>query len=134
MRQLSKFIVGVTMFFGVIILTNCTSKEIGSRLVFKRDTLALGNIKRGQSTVIISSCRNIGNDSLKILKAKGGCSCTKILFDKHLLASGEESPVRLIYDNAEDNINEGEVLKSILIYSTASPTLKIIYLKGRVVK
>lgn len=96
-------------------------------IVFDNTTFNFGTIKQGQNVEYEFPFVNNGKSNLIIRKVKASCGCTAIKPEKTVIASGEKSSIKIVFDSRGKS---GRQYKTVTIISNAPnhPTtvLKII--------
>ena len=113
-------------FFGLYVLVLAQEEKLSKARMFVPDTRwDFGYIPKGGSVSHIFQVKNIGEDTLIIVKVRPGCACTMIPLSKDRLAPNESADLEVIFNSKK--IRKGETTKSIQIIST-DPTKPFQYL------
>lgn len=117
----------------ILILASCTSIQKGPILNINRDIIDFGEIKSDSLLTLYFEYQNTGSDSLKIIKAVADCGCNDVKYDKEILNPGEKGIIEVIYQ-PKSNSDSGFVSKNIALMTNAATPIKIIKIKGVVIK
>ena len=103
--------------------------ETASTIVWKAETIDVGQIPQGTPKAIVYEFKNTGNAPLIISNAKGSCGCTVPEWPKEPIAPGAKGVITVKYDTKRS----GAINKNVTITSNAvnEPT-KVIRIKGNV--
>lgn len=123
----------VAICLALLILPSCTPKQKEPMLIINRTIVDFGKIKSDSLLTIDFNYQNGGSDSLKIVNAVADCGCTSVQYDKKILALGEKGVMKVIYE-PKSNGDSGFVAKNIAVMTNASTPIKIIKIKGIVIK
>lgn len=120
--------------FIAVITSFCKSNEdktvIGGKpiLLFEKDTLNFGILHKDSIFRGEFKYKNVGTDSLKLIRVQGQCGCTEAYFSKKLLLPNHPGFVAVEYKpNPQDS---GLVIKKILIENNTDTIFRTFYLKG----
>ena len=90
-----------------------------------------GEIKQGDKVTHDYKIKNIGNSDLLISSAKGSCGCTVPEWPKEPIKPGEEASIKVTFDSKG---KEGKQSKRVTLMTNAIPNVKILTIKGNIVK
>ena len=90
-----------------------------------------GEIKQGEKVTHDYKIKNIGNSDLLISSAKGSCGCTVPEWPKEPIKPGEEASIKVTFDSKG---KEGKQSKRVTLMTNAIPNVKILTIKGNIVK
>ncbi len=76
------------------------------------ESVSLGEVRKGERRDTIVTLRNLGADSIRVLKIRTSCSCTVAETDKTPIAPGEKKGIKVTY--TADKV--GPARRNILIY------------------
>lgn len=132
---MKKLALSIALIFTAIVGTNVASAqtelqlEKGAKIKFNKEVHDYGDIKYDGDPYCEFIFTNEGNDTLKILNAKGSCGCTVPEWPKDPILPGKSGVIKVKYDTKRP----GEINKSVTITSNAvnEPT-KVIRIKGMV--
>jgi hypothetical protein len=103
-------------FFGLYVLVLAQKEKLSKARIFLPDTRwDFGYIPKGGSVSHVFKVRNIGEDTLIIVRVRPGCACTMVPLSKDRLAPDETANLEAIFNS--EKIREGEISKSIQIIS-----------------
>lgn len=117
----------------VFVLMSCLQKEKSPVLSISKEIINLGEIMSDSVLKFYVEYQNSGIGSLKIINASADCGYTSIKFDKEILMAGEKGSIEIIYTPAE-NKDSGVFSKNIAIRTNATTPIKVITIKGIVIK
>ncbi len=126
---MKKFILVITLIFGVGIAVNAQSKP--AEFKFEVETHNFGKIPLNKSAVYTFNFTNTGDLPLIISKIETTCGCTVGEYTKTPVKSGEKGFVKVTMTPA------GVALpfnKTITVTSNARTTTKVLYVKGESVE
>lgn len=121
---------GLMSFNSVSIVKNATVKMANaSSIVWKAETIDLGEIPQGTPKPIEFSFKNTGTKSVLITNVKPSCGCTTSDYTKEAIAPGKYGFVKASYNAAA----AGAFTKTITVTTNAEETPKVLTFKGTVV-
>lgn len=122
--------------FGLVSFTSATVvkeqvKKIAkaSAVVWKSETIEVGEIPQGTPKTIEFSFKNTGNKSVLITNVKPACGCTAADYTKEAVAPGKMGYVKATYNAAA----AGAFTKTITVTTNAEETPKVLTFKGTVI-
>jgi hypothetical protein len=122
--------------FGLVSFTSATVvkeqvKKIAntSTVVWKSETIEVGEIPQGTPKTIEFSFKNTGNKSVLITNVKPACGCTAADYTKEAVAPGKMGYVKATYNAAA----AGAFTKTITVTTNAEETPKVLTFKGTVI-
>jgi hypothetical protein len=122
--------------FGLVSFTSATVvkeqvKKIAnaSTVVWKSETVEVGEIPQGTPKTIEFSFKNTGNKSVLITNVKPACGCTAADYTKEAVAPGKMGYVKATYNAAA----AGAFTKTITVTTNAEETPKVLTFKGTVI-
>lgn len=111
----SLFLMGV-FFFSLYVLVLAQKEKLSKARIFLPDTRwDFGCVPKGGPVSHIFQVKNIGEDTLIIVRVRPGCGCTTVPLSKDRLAPNETSDLEVIFDS--EKIRKGKTSKSIQITS-----------------
>jgi hypothetical protein len=111
----SLILLGVFLF-GLYVLVLAQTEKLSKARIFLPDTRwDFGYIPQGGSVSHIFKVRNIGEDTLIIVRVRAGCGCTSVPLSKDRLAPDETANLEAIFNS--EKIRKGKTSKSIQIIS-----------------
>jgi uncharacterized cupredoxin-like copper-binding protein len=97
-------------------LAMAQEKELSRARIFLPDTRwDFGYIPQGGSVSHIFQVKNIGEDTLIIIRVRPGCACTMVPLSKDRLAPDETTDLEVIFDS--EKIRKGKTTKGVQITS-----------------
>ena len=122
--------------FGLLSFTTVTAiKERvvkttnAATIVWKSETVEVGDIPQGTPKSIEFSFKNTGNKSVLITNVKPSCGCTAADYTKEAVAPGQSGYVKATYNAAA----AGAFTKTITVTTNAEETPKVLTFKGTVI-
>ncbi|GAB2836938.1 DUF1573 domain-containing protein [Ferruginibacter profundus] len=124
-RKSFSFCVGV-----LLITVSCQSniKNLAN-ISFDSDTLKFERININDSLELEYKFKNNGTANLKILDIGVECGCTKPTYDTFSYLPGVRGKIKLKFLSSGDT---GKVIRTIVVKTNSEPSLKVLYLIGRV--
>ena len=111
----SLFLMGV-FFFSLHALVLAQKEKLSRARIFLPDTRwDFGYVPKGGSVTHIFKVKNIGEDTLIIVRVRPGCACTMVPLSKDRLAPNETADLEVTFDS--EKIRTGKTSKSIQIIS-----------------
>lgn len=103
-------------FFGLSVLAFAQKENLSKARIFLPDTRwDFGYLPKGGTVSHIFQVKNIGEDTLIIVKVRSGCACTIVPLFKDRLAPKETADLEVVFDS--DKIKPGKTSKSVQIIS-----------------
>ncbi|MFW0738044.1 DUF1573 domain-containing protein [Flavobacterium sp.] len=100
-----------------------------SSVVWKAETIDVGEIPQGTPKVIVYEFKNTGKTAVVITNVQGSCGCTATDYTKEPVLPGKSAKVTATYNAA----NKGGFTKTVTVTTSAESTPKILTLKGTVI-
>ncbi|CAA9198328.1 DUF1573 domain-containing protein [Flavobacterium collinsii] len=100
-----------------------------SAVVWKAETIDVGEIPQGTPKVIVYEFKNTGKTAVVITNVQGSCGCTATDYTKEPVLPGKSAKVTATYNAA----NKGGFTKTVTVTTSAESTPKILTLKGTVI-
>lgn len=107
--------------------TKVTAAE--STIVWKTETIDVGQIPQGTPKVIVYEFKNTGKTAVVITQVQGSCGCTATDYTKEPILPGKSAKVTATYNAA----NKGAFTKTVTVTTSAETAPKILTLKGTVI-
>ena len=103
-------------FFGLSVLVLAQDENLSkARLFLPEVRWDFGYLPQGGTVSHIFQVKNIGEDTLLIIRVRPGCGCTTVPLFKDRLAPKETADLEVVFDS--DKIRPGKTSKSIQIIS-----------------
>lgn len=103
-------------FFGLYALVLAQKEKLSkARIFLPNNRWDFGYVPKGGSVSHTFQVKNIGEDTLVIVKVRPGCACTMVPLLKDRLAPDETADLEVIFDSKK--IRKGKTSKSIQIIS-----------------
>lgn len=109
-------------------LLSFTTHTAVSSLIWKNETMEIGEIPQGTPKEIIFECKNTGVKQVLISNVKPSCGCTAADYTKEAIAPGKSGFIKATYNAAA----AGNFSKAITVTTTDSETPKVLTFKGTV--
>ena len=100
------------------------------QLRFDRELFDFGRIPRGTPVKTTFRFVNDGAAPLVIYSAEAGCGCTTASFTREAVSPGHSGTIAVTFDAA----TPGRFEKQIVVRSNAKPEVKVLYIRGDVVR
>ncbi|WP_149206445.1 DUF1573 domain-containing protein [Flavobacterium johnsoniae] len=100
-----------------------------STIVWKAETIDVGQIPQGTPKAIVYEFKNTGKTSVVITQVQGSCGCTATDYTKEPILPGKSAKVTATYNAA----NKGAFTKTVTVTTSAETAPKILTLKGTVI-
>lgn len=112
-----------------LVCTNENSTIAASTILWKAETVDVGEIPQGTPKAIVYEFKNTGKTAVVITNVKGSCGCTATDYTKEPILPGKSAKVTATYNAA----NKGAFTKTVTVTTSAEETPKILTLKGTVI-
>lgn len=112
-----------------LVCTNENNTIAASTIVWKAETVDVGEIPQGTPKAIVYEFKNTGKTAVVITNVKGSCGCTATDYTKEPILPGKSAKVTATYNAA----NKGAFTKTVTVTTSAEETPKILTLKGTVI-
>lgn len=112
-----------------LVSTNENTEITASTIVWKAETVDVGEIPQGTPKAIVYEFKNTGKTAVVITNVKGSCGCTATDYTKEPILPGKSAKVTATYNAA----NKGAFTKTVTVTTSAEETPKILTLKGTVI-
>ncbi|AXB58836.1 DUF1573 domain-containing protein [Flavobacterium fluviale] len=106
-----------------------TVEIAASTIVWKAETIDVGQIPQGTPKAIVYEFKNTGKTAVVITNVQGSCGCTATDYTKEPIQPGKSAKVTATYNAA----NKGAFTKTVTVTTSAETTPKILTLKGTVI-
>lgn len=111
------------------LVSETTAGETAATIVWKAETIDVGQIPQGTPKAIIYEFKNTGKTAVVITQVQGSCGCTATDYTKEPILPGKSAKVTATYNAA----NKGAFTKTVTVTTSAETTPKILTLKGTVI-
>ena len=105
------------------------SETTASTIVWKAETIDVGQIPQGTPKAIVYEFKNTGKTAVVITNVVGSCGCTATDYTKEPILPGKSAKVTATYNAA----NKGGFTKTVTVTTSAESTPKVLTLKGTVI-
>ncbi|MDW8852277.1 DUF1573 domain-containing protein [Flavobacterium sp. MMLR14_040] len=112
-----------------LVCTNENSTIAASTILWKAETVDVGEIPQGTPKAIVYEFKNTGKTAVIITNVKGSCGCTATDYTKEPILPGKSAKVTATYNAA----NKGAFTKTVTVTTSAEETPKTLTLKGTVI-
>ncbi|RED23821.1 uncharacterized protein DUF1573 [Flavobacterium cutihirudinis] len=124
---------GLMSFSAIAPVASLTSETkvaaTGSTIVWKAETIDVGQIPQGTPKAIVYEFKNTGKTAVVITNVQGSCGCTATDYTKEPIQPGKSAKVTATYNAA----NKGAFTKTVTVTTSAETTPKVLTLKGTVI-
>lgn len=103
--------------------------EAASTIVWKAETIDVGQIPQGTPKAIVYEFKNTGKTAVVITNVQGSCGCTATDYTKEPILPGKSAKVTATYNAA----NKGGFTKTVTVTTSAETAPKVLTLKGTVI-
>ena len=103
--------------------------ETASTIVWKAETIDVGQIPQGTPKAIVYEFKNTGKTAVVITNVQGSCGCTATDYTKEPILPGKSAKVTATYNAAA----KGAFTKTVTVTTSAETTPKVLTLKGTVI-
>ena len=111
------------------LVSETTAGDTASTIVWKAETIDVGQIPQGTPKAIVYEFKNTGKTAVVITNVQGSCGCTATDYTKEPILPGKSAKVTATYNAA----NKGAFTKTVTVTTSAETTPKILTLKGTVI-
>ncbi|MEG0849232.1 DUF1573 domain-containing protein [Flavobacterium plurextorum] len=111
------------------LVSETTVIEAASTIVWKAETIDVGQIPQGTPKAIVYEFKNTGKTAVVITDVKGSCGCTATDYTKEPILPGKSAKVTATYNAA----NKGGFTKTVTVTTSAETAPKVLTLKGTVI-
>ncbi len=111
------------------LISNSVGATAESTIVWKAETIDVGQIPQGTPKAIVYEFKNTGKTAVVITNVQGSCGCTATDYTKEPILPGKTAKVTATYNAA----NKGGFTKTVTVTTSAETTPKILTLKGTVI-
>ncbi|WP_055095581.1 DUF1573 domain-containing protein [Flavobacterium aquidurense] len=105
------------------------NETTASTIVWKAETIDVGQIPQGTPKAIVYEFKNTGKTAVVITNVQGSCGCTATDYTKEPILPGKSAKVTATYNAA----NKGGFTKTVTVTTSAETAPKILTLKGTVI-
>ncbi|PAM93394.1 hypothetical protein B4N84_17775 [Flavobacterium sp. IR1] len=106
-----------------------TVAATASTIVWKAETIDVGQIPQGTPKVIVYEFKNTGKTAVVITNVQGSCGCTATDYTKEPVQPGKSAKVTATYNAAA----KGGFTKTVTVTTSAETAPKVLTLKGTVI-
>ncbi|OXA85330.1 DUF1573 domain-containing protein [Flavobacterium hercynium] len=103
--------------------------ETASTIVWKAETIDVGQIPQGTPKAIVYEFKNTGKTAVVITNVQGSCGCTATDYTKEPVQPGKSAKVTATYNAAA----KGGFTKTVTVTTSAETAPKVLTLKGTVI-
>ena len=112
-----------------VIVSKVENKLAASTILWKSETIDVGQIPQGTPKAIVYEFKNTGKTAVVITNVQGSCGCTATDYTKEPILPGKSAKVTATYNAA----NKGAFSKTVTVTTSAETTPKVLTLKGTVI-
>jgi hypothetical protein len=99
-----------------------------STIVWKTETVDVGEIPQNKSKVIVFEFKNTGKSDVIITNVQGSCGCTATDYTKEPIKAGKSGTITATFNAA----NAGAFTKTVSVTTNADASSQVLTLKGTV--
>jgi len=111
------------------LISNSVGATAESTIVWKAETIDVGQIPQGTPKAIVFEFKNTGKTAVVITNVQGSCGCTATDYTKEPILPGKSAKVTATYNAA----NKGAFTKTVTVTTSGEATPKVLTLKGTVI-
>lgn len=100
-----------------------------TKIEFDKEIHDFGQINQGEIVETTVNIKNVGDNDLYIVDAKGSCGCTVPEVTKEAIKPGESAPINVKFDS---NGKSGEVTKTVLITCNTEKAVESFKIKASI--
>lgn len=142
-NQLAYFILLLAIFTVIIISplqaqdapTKVTKKELtvgpATTILFDEIIYDFGKVKEGTEVTHVFTFTNTGQETLKIIGARGSCGCTVPRWPQYPIQPGETASLTVVF-NTKNKF--GMRNQKVTLYANTEPRESFVYVKGEIEK
>jgi len=122
----------LVFFFSAKAERTGTTKQMSDTvpiITFEQEEFDFGTIQQGDKVSRTFHFTNTGGVPLKLESVRASCGCTTPEWPKDPIMPGQSSKIEVVFNSAG---KLGSQKKSITVRSNANPSIKVVYLKGKV--
>ena len=101
------------------------------KISFKEEVKDFGNVDANSENVHVFEFINTGSEPLKILNAKGSCSCTVPNFSKEPVMPGKKGSIEVIFSPKVSQAGQPQE-QTVTVTTNADPTTSFLKIKANV--
>ena len=120
---------GLMSFSIVSPVKELVSKVAAASIVWKSESIDVGNIPQNTPKPIVFEFKNTGKTAVIITNVQGSCGCTATDYTKTPIAPGKTGIVTATYNAA----NAGAFTKTVSVTTNIETAPKVLTIKGTVV-
>ncbi len=106
------------------------SQEKQAEITFEQEVINYGRIDQNANARKVFKFKNTGNAPLILQKVKGSCGCVVLKYPKKPIMPNESGEIEIVYNV----LKKGRISRTVTVTSNAKQRIKILKIKGRVVK
>ena len=99
-------------------------------MTFEQTTINYGKVTPESSGRRSFKFTNTGNAALLLLKVKGSCGCVVLDYPKKPILPGESAKINIVYNV----LRIGRISRTVTVTANTKKPIKVLKIKGRVVK
>lgn len=117
------------MSFTVLPTANTSSPKESSSIVWKSESIDLGEIPQNKPKEVDFEFKNTGKTAVLIVKVQASCGCTATDYTKTPVLPGEIATIKATYNAA----NKGSFSKTVTVTVNTEEAPKVLSFKGTVI-
>lgn len=119
------------VIIALILVAGIATSNAQAKFKFVTETIDYGTVAKGSDGVRIFEFTNVGDEPLVISDVKSTCGCTVPEKPEGPIGPGEKGQIKVKYDTKN---KVGPIRKNITVYSNADEPVKLLKIKGEVLK
>lgn len=119
------------VIIALVLVAGIATANAQAKFKFVTETIDYGTVAKGSDGVRVFEFTNVGNEPLVISDVKSTCGCTVPEKPEGPIGPGEKGQIKVKYDTKN---KVGPIRKNITVYSNADEPVKLLKIKGEVLK
>ncbi|MDT0555962.1 DUF1573 domain-containing protein [Patiriisocius hiemis] len=119
------------VIIALVLVAGIATANAQAKFKFVTETIDYGTVAKGSDGVRVFEFTNVGNEPLVITDVKSTCGCTVPEKPEGPIGPGKKGQIKVKYDTKN---KVGPIRKNITVYSNADEPVKLLKIKGEVLK
>lgn len=119
------------VIIALVLVAGIVTANAQAKFKFVTETIDYGTVAKGSDGVRVFEFTNVGDKPLVISDVKSTCGCTVPEKPEGPIGPGEKGQIKVKYDTKN---KVGPIRKNITVYSNADEPVKLLKIKGEVLK
>jgi hypothetical protein len=119
------------VIIALVLVSGIVTANAQAKFKFVTETIDYGTVAKGSDGVRVFEFTNVGDEPLVISDVKSTCGCTVPEKPEGPIGPGEKGQIKVKYDTKN---KVGPIRKNITVYSNADEPVKLLKIKGEVLK